>query len=112
MNIFEELYKKCIGKGDLVWEVNISLPYYSNRANINMSKNQHKRRIMRMLVTGERITSKEYAEMPNGSTKLSTRINEMEKETELPFTREWETNGKTRWLRYGLDIVKLKKEMK
>ena len=111
MNILEEVWQKIIGKGDLLWRDG-EFPYYNNRTNINMSKNQHKRRIMRMLVRGERITSKEYAEMPNGSTKFTTRLNEMEKETELPFTREWETNGKTRWLRYGLDIVKLKKEMK
>ena len=79
---------------------------------MNMCKNKHKRRILREMAQGHKLTAKAYAERPDGTTKFSARFNEMENETELPFTREWETNGKTRWLKYGLDITKLKKEMK
>ena len=110
MNIFVDLYKDIIGTGDLVWEED-KFPYFENRMNMNGCKNKHKRIILREMLEGKTITAKAYAERPDGTTKFGTRLNEMEKETELPFTREWESNGKARWLKYGLDIKQLK-EMK
>ena len=59
------------------------------------------------LLRGGTLTALQAVEQPFGTTCLAKRISEIER-TGVHIDKDWETNGKKRWLRYSYHSAQLR----
>lgn len=107
MNWLKELFDEIRGAKQLVWEIG-DYPYFKGMKNMNHSRCNHKRRILRKMMMGERLSAQTYSERHH-TTKLGARVHELRNEYGLPVDDVWvKPDSGNRYKEYYIDVNKLR----